>query len=80
MDTAYEGHTIEVRPAADPGSRTLTAQVYDQDARAVDGEVPVATWAQVELLEEKYHVHSGATQVAEPARIILDENSGTTTA
>jgi hypothetical protein len=79
MDTAYEGHTIEVHPAVGSGPRDLTAQVYDQDARAVGGVVPVATWAQVELLEEKYHVHSGDTRVAEPARVILDENSGTTT-
>lgn len=80
MDTAYEGHTLRVRPAADAGPRDLAAQVYDQDARAVGAEVPVATWTQVELLEEKYHVRSGTTQVEEPARVILDENSGTTTA
>jgi hypothetical protein len=80
MDSAYEGHTIQVHPAqdaADPGA--LTAQVYDRDGRAVDPAVPVATWAQVELLEERYHVRTETTQVEESARRILDGNSGTTT-
>ena len=79
MDSAYEGHTIQVSPAAGAAPRDLAAQVYDRDGRAVGGGVPVATWTQVELLEEKYHVRTETTQVEESARRILDENSGTTT-
>jgi len=80
MDSAYEGHSIQVRPARDADSRDLTAQVYDRDGRAVGAGVAVATWAQVELLEERYHVRTETTQVEESARRILDQNSGTTTA
>jgi hypothetical protein len=80
MDSAYEGHTIQVHPAVDATARDLTAQVYDRDGRAVGAGVPVATWTQVELLEEKYHVRTETTQVEATARRILDENSGTTTA
>ena len=79
MDSAYEGHTIQVHPAVDATARDLTAQVYDRDGRAVGAGVPVATWTQVELLEEKYHVRTETTRVEESARRILDENSGTTT-
>jgi hypothetical protein len=80
MDSAYEGHTIRVHPAeggTDP--LDLAAQVYDRDGRAVGGRVAVATWTQVELLEERYHVRTETTQVEESARRILDKNSGTTT-
>ena len=79
-DSAYEGHTIRVRPAADANAGALAAQAYDRDGRAVDTEVAVATWAQVELLEERYHARTETTQVEESARRILDANSGTTTA